>query len=101
MSITKYPDAETPAPVEDIRTARRHQAERRDPVIRESLVHRVLAEFREMPCLRLTAPQAQRLFGLRPDISARVIGSLITSGQLRLDEDGRYAAAACANFGPE
>jgi hypothetical protein len=53
----------------------------------------VLAEFREMPCLRLTAAQAQRLFGLRPDISHRVMGTLIHDGRLRLDDEGRYAVA--------
>ncbi len=67
--------------------------ERRDIPARELVVQRVLAEFREMPCLRLTPAQAQRLFGLRADISARVIGGLVKSGQLRQDADGRYAAA--------
>ena len=38
----------------------RHGRERRDPVSRQGLVERVRAEFREMPCLRLTSAQAQR-----------------------------------------
>jgi hypothetical protein len=71
---------------------RRAGRERRDHVSRDELVQRVLAEFREMPCLRLTAPQAQRLFSLRSDVSARIIGQLVTDGVLRLDPDGRYAA---------
>jgi hypothetical protein len=68
--------------------------ERRDMAARDLVVQRVLAEFREMPCLRLTPAQAQRLFGLRADISARVIGGLIKDGLLRQDADGRYAATS-------
>ena len=71
---------------------RRRGSEQRDIVSRELLVKRVISEFREMPCLRLTPPQAQRLFGLRSDVCARVIGQLIREGLLRLDPDGRYAA---------
>ena len=67
--------------------------ERRDNASREALVERVLAEFREMPCLRLTPAQAQRLFGLRSDVSARLIGDLVRIGELRLDVDGRYAVS--------
>jgi hypothetical protein len=67
--------------------------ERRETVSREFLVQRVLAEFREMPCLRLTADQARRLFGLRDDVSTRVMRQLINEGCIRQDEDGRYAVA--------
>ena len=69
----------------------RARVERRDLAARERLVQRVLSEFREMPCLRLTAAQAQRLFGLRADVGQRLIDSLVQQGLLRLDEDGRYA----------
>ena len=72
---------------------RRYSRERRDRASRALLQQRVLAEFREMPCLRLTPAQAQRLFGLRPDISHRVMGTLIHDGRLRLDDEGRYAVA--------
>ena len=65
--------------------------ERRDPAARERLVQRVLSEFREMPCLRLTAAQAQRLFGLREDICMRLVNELIRDGVLRRDDEGRYA----------
>jgi hypothetical protein len=71
---------------------RLRRGERRDLAAREQLVERITAEFREMPCLRLTPAQAERLFGLRSDIGARVIGELVRSGVLRLDEDRRYAA---------
>jgi hypothetical protein len=72
---------------------RRYTRERRDAASRTLLEQRVLAEFREMPCLRLTAQQAGRLFGLRADVSQRVIEALIHDGRLRLDDEGRYAAA--------
>ena len=71
----------------------RYTRERRDYESRMLLEQRVLAEFREMPCMRLTAAQAERLFGLRADISQRVIETLIHDGRLRRDDEGRYAAA--------
>jgi hypothetical protein len=64
--------------------------ERRDVSAREALVRRVCGEFAEMPCLRLTHAQAQRLFGLRPDICHRVLGSLVRCGTLTLGSDERY-----------
>ena len=72
---------------------RRYTRERRDPESRALLEQRVIAEFREMPCMRLTAEQAGRLFGLRADVTERVIETLIHDGRLRLDGEGRYAAA--------
>jgi hypothetical protein len=72
---------------------RRYTRERRNRESRALLEQRVLAEFREMPCMRLTAEQAGRLFGLRGDISERVIEALIHDGRLRVDDDGRYAVA--------
>jgi hypothetical protein len=74
------------------RATRRGMVERRDLASRHRLLHRVLAEFREMPCLRLTAEQARRLFGLRGDVSARVIDELVRDGRIRRDHDGRYVA---------
>jgi hypothetical protein len=70
---------------------RRRSVERRDLAARARLVQRVVSEFREMPCLRLTAAQAQRLFGLREDICMRLVDELIRDGILRKDEEGRYA----------
>jgi hypothetical protein len=82
---------ETDARREKPLASRNRNVERRDLASRRRVVERVLAEFREMPCLRLTAAQAQRLFGLRSDISARVIEELIRDGHLRRGADGRYA----------
>jgi len=42
----------------------------------ETLLHRVREEYREMPSLRLTALQAQRLFGLEPLACAAILGAL-------------------------
>jgi hypothetical protein len=75
------------------RQARTQGGERRERGAREALVQRVTAEFREMPCLRITAGQAERLFGLRADVSARIISTLVQQGLLRVDEEGRYAMA--------
>jgi len=49
----------------------------------EHLALRVLAEFREMPGLRLTMPQAQRLCGLNIDTCHRVIDALVTRSILK------------------
>ena len=73
---------------------RRRAAERRADAPRTELVQRVVSEFREMPCLRLTLPQAQRLFGLRQDVCVRIIDQLVRAGRLRHDPDGRYAVAS-------
>jgi hypothetical protein len=97
MSTVNHPGREVQEHRKNTQVSmRRRLIDRRDSDSRMALVQRVLAEFREMPCLRLTPPQAQRLFGMRSDVSARVIGSLVGSGQLRLDPDGRYAASTDA-----
>jgi len=64
--------------------------DRRDVSSRERLVRRVLAEFEEMPCLRLTPGQAQRLFGLRRDICERVLAVLVGEHTLTRGPDDRY-----------
>jgi hypothetical protein len=64
--------------------------DRRDPVSREQLLNRVRAEFEEMPCLRLTRSQAQRLFGLRSDVCARVLETLVAHHALCREGDDRY-----------
>jgi hypothetical protein len=69
------------------------RADRRNAEGRQLLVQRVTAEFHEMPCLRVTAAEAQRLFGLRPDVCTRLVNELIGCGVVRVDADGRYAAS--------
>jgi|SoiMethySBSTD1v2_1073268.scaffolds.fasta_scaffold00332_39 hypothetical protein len=48
------------------------------------VLFRVRAEFAEMPGLRLTLPQASRLFHLETDRCERVLTSLVRTGQLVL-----------------
>lgn len=49
----------------------------------QALANRVLAEYREMPGLALTAPQARRLWGCDACTCDRVIDELIRRGALR------------------
>jgi hypothetical protein len=42
-----------------------------------------------MPCLRLTAAQAQRLFGLSADVCERILAGLVADGRLAC-ENQRY-----------
>ena len=51
----------------------------------QALSERVLGEFREMPGLVLTVPQAARLFCLDREKCVRILGSLVESGALRTD----------------
>ena len=59
----------------DTITPRPSTVDRRDDTARYALVQRVYGEFHEMPCMRLTAPQARLLFGLRPDVCERFCGT--------------------------
>jgi hypothetical protein len=49
----------------------------------EHLATRVRAEFLEMPGLQLTLSQAQRLWGLEPDVCAQVVDILVDRAILR------------------
>jgi hypothetical protein len=59
----------------------------------DALVHRVCAEFIEMPGLRLTFAQAVRLWGLTPTVCRRVIDELIAEGFLRQTASGMVIRA--------
>ena len=65
--------------------------DRRQQASRDQLLQRVRREFQEMPRLRLTCEQAQRLFGLRVDVCTRVLDALSGDGVLWKGKDGRYA----------
>ena len=67
--------------------------DRRNSAARSRLLHRVRAEFRDMPGLRLTSGQAQRLFGVRVDVCERVLATLCAEGTLRRAPDERYGIA--------
>lgn len=58
------------------------------------LVNRVRAEFNEMPDLRLTLPQAQRLWGVEPAVCETVVDVLVRTSFLRKAEDGTFVKAA-------
>jgi hypothetical protein len=54
------------------------------------LLRRVQAEFLEMPGLRVTAPQARRLWGMEPATCAGVLAALVDAGFLTCTRDGAY-----------
>jgi hypothetical protein len=53
-------------------------------------VRRIFSEYLEMPGLRLTAAQAQRLSGLEADACANALCVLVESGFLRRTDAGQY-----------
>jgi hypothetical protein len=58
----------------------------RSPTHEDADLHaRILAEFGEMPGLKLTLPQAARLFNLEPKRCERVLGALVDGGALSID----------------
>ena len=66
---------QTPKPVRD--------DEPRFPGAHDGDLHvRIRAEFAEMPGLKLTLPQAARLFNLEKDRCERVLGGLVDAGAL-------------------
>ena len=56
----------------------------------DRLAVRIHSEFQEMPGLNLTLPQAQRLWGLPPDVCIRVVDVLV--GRAVLKRSGRTLA---------
>ena len=62
------------------------------PAITDRLYERILAEYREMPGLQLTAAQAARLWGLDPAPCERILQMLVTARRLQRRADGRFCA---------
>jgi hypothetical protein len=58
------------------------------------LLHRIRAEYREMPGLQLTAPQAQCLFGLDSETWDTVLAALLDAKFLSRTHNGQFAMAA-------
>jgi hypothetical protein len=58
------------------------------------LLRRVRAEYLEMPGLRLTAPQAQRLFGLDAETWEGILAALLDARFLSRTHTGMFAMAA-------
>src|SRR5262245_32542195 len=57
----------------------------------QDIVERVRAEFMEMPGLRLTTAQIQRLCGIEPNVCRAVLDSLVQAGFLWASPNGTYA----------
>jgi hypothetical protein len=62
-----------------------------NPLPPDRLLDRVRGEYREMPGLRLTLPQAQRLFGLEAVTCGLVFEMLTREKFLCRGHDGRFA----------
>ena len=56
----------------------------------DDVLRRVQGEFLEMPGLRLTEPQARRLWGLDRDSCAALLGALIETNFLFRTRDGAF-----------
>jgi hypothetical protein len=69
------------------------RGERRDVVRRAAIVRRIAAEFREMPGLVLSIPQASRLLGIDQSACERILRSLADDGFLRRRNGGSYGRA--------
>jgi hypothetical protein len=59
----------------------------------DRIVHRVREEFREMPGLRLTLPQATRLWGMEQHVCREVIDRLVAASFLRWTPSGAVTRA--------
>jgi hypothetical protein len=58
-----------------------------------ALVERVKAEFNEMPGLRLTVPQATRLWGMERALCLTVVEALVSASFLRWGHGGTIVRA--------
>ena len=54
------------------------------------LVHRIRGEYLEMPGLRLSVTQAQRLWGLSAEACQKALDALVEGGFLRRTAEGQY-----------
>ena len=54
------------------------------------LLQRVRDEYREMPELKLTKPQATRLFGVAPSVCAAVLRALVMENFLSRTGEGEF-----------
>jgi hypothetical protein len=57
----------------------------------------IQAEYREMPCLSLTKPQMQRLWGLERHLCDALVDALVQARVLRRRLDGGYVASGPAH----
>jgi len=65
--------------------------------LREDIVRRVQGEFLAMPGLRLTEPQARRLWALEPSLCNAVLAELVENGFLLRTRDGAFVRVDVAS----
>ena len=58
--------------------------------LHDDIVRRIQGEFLEMPGLRLTEPQARRLWALEPSLCSAVLTELVDDGFLLRTRDGAF-----------
>jgi len=56
----------------------------------------IRAEYREMPCLSLTKPQMQRLWGLETIVCDALVDALVKARVLRRTATGTYVAGTAS-----
>ena len=56
----------------------------------DEVLQRIQGEYLEMPGLRLTAAQAQRLWGLERDVCHALLGALVDAKFLAQTRDGAF-----------
>jgi hypothetical protein len=56
----------------------------------DEVLQRIQGEFVEMPGLRLTAAQAQRLWGLEREVCDTILGALVDARFLAQTRDGAF-----------
>jgi hypothetical protein len=61
----------------------------------DQILNRLRGEFREMPGMKLTLEQVQRLCGIEPPLCKLALETLVEAKFLRLGSDGAYML-----FGP-
>jgi hypothetical protein len=69
-------------------------------ISREQILNRIRSEFLEMPGLRLTRPQAQRLWAMDEQTCREVLDSLTDARFLQRGDDGAYARLVEGAFPP-
>jgi hypothetical protein len=60
----------------------------RPPTLSPALEHRIRSEYAEMPCLRLTLPQAARFWNVDADVCRVVLDRLVADGFLTHGRNG-------------
>jgi len=68
--------------------------ERRLTIPREEMLRRISGEYLEMPGLRLTCEQAQRLWGLDRDTCCELLAELVAARFLARTSSGQYMRLA-------